>query len=413
MEWVAIAGVDWGDKQHAYAVQAIDGTRSRGTMTSASEDVHEWVRGLRSRYPRGTIVVALEQGRGSLLYALAQYDFVALMPINPRASKAYRDSLRLSGASDDPSDAELICDFAVKHLSSLRVWKPDDAITRKIRLLTEHRRALVDQRTAATHVLQAMLKMFFPQALEWFGGETSHLLRGFLLRWPTLEKLREATGEELTSVFRAHRCRNVPARVQKLADQIQSAIALIDDESVIAACSMYAHAQIALANILDEQIVQYDRAIAAVLTQHPERDIFQSLPGAGPVIAPRLVAAFGTDRSRYQNAAEIQCYSGIAPVVEQSGRSRWVHARWIYPTFLHQTFHEFAQASIPHSAWAKAVYQEQRNLGSDHHQAIRALAFRWIRILFRLWKNRDTYNEQRHIDNLCEKGSPIVARLAA
>ena len=130
-------------------------------------------------------------------------------------------------------------------------------------------------------------------------------------------------------------------------------------------------------------------------------------------MAPRLAAAFGLERSRYQSPDEMQCYSGIAPVTEQSGRSMWTHARWGFPTFLHQTFHEFAQASIPHSAWAKAVYQEQRHRGAGHHEAIRALAFRWIRILFRLWKDGEEYDEKHHIEMLRQTRSPILGRLAA
>jgi transposase len=371
------------------------------------------MRGTRERYPSGTIVVGLEQGRGSLIYALAHYEYVAIVPINPRASKSYRDSLRLSGASNDPSDAALIGQFTLKHLTSLRVWQPDDALTRKVRLLAEQRRALVDQRTAATHALAAALKMFFPQALQWFGGETSSLLRAFLKKWPALDDLGRASVEQLADLMRANRCRKVNDRAKALHDQVRAAVALTSDRTTIEAHSMYAAAQVALVDVLDEQIASYDAMIAAVWQQHPERELFDSLPGAGPVLAPRLAAAFGTDRNRYHHPSELQCYSGIAPVTEQSGKTRVVHARWGYPTFLHQTFHEFAQASLPHSPWAKAVYDQQRDHGAGHHQAIRALAFRWIRILFRLWQNEDTYDEQKHIDRLSSKGSPIARRIAA
>jgi len=176
---------------------------------------------------------------------------------------------------------------------------------------------------------------------------------------------------------------------------------------------MYAQSLVAILDPLESQIVEYDKVIAAAWANHPDRKLFESLPGAGKVMAPRLAVAFGRDRSRYASAEEVQCYSGIAPVVEQSGRQRWVHARWGYPQFLHQTFHEFAQASIPQSAWAKAVYQEHREHQAGHHEAIRALAFRWIRILFRLWKTGELYDEQRHVDTLRKKQSPIIGRLAA
>jgi len=131
------------------------------------------------------------------------------------------------------------------------------------------------------------------------------------------------------------------------------------------------------------------------------------------VLAPRLAVAFGLDRSRYEDAREVQQYSGIAPVIERSGRQFWIHARWGFPTFLHQTFHEFAAASLPQCEWARAFYQQQRERGAGHHQAIRALAFRWIRILFRLWKTGEEYDENRYLEALKKKGSPVVSRLAA
>jgi transposase len=413
MDWVACVGVDWGDKEHAYVIRARDGAKSTGVVGSTAEEVHEWARALRERFPTGTVIVALEQGRGSLLYALMMYEFLALVPINPRASKAYRESLRLSGASNDPADASLICEFALKHLAELRVWQADDALTRKMRMLAETRRTLVDQRTGFTHALAATLKQYFPQALQWFGGEKSALLRAFLAQWPTLEQLGQASLDQITIVMRAQRRRKVSAAAQELIEKIRSAVPLTRDWAIVEGSALYAQSLIEILAPLELQIAKYDQAIADLWAVHPDRAIFDSLPGGGPVLAPRLAIAFGVDRSRYQSAHDVQCYSGIAPVVEESGQQRWVHARWGYPKFLHQTFHEFAQASIPHSAWAKAFYREQRDRGAGHHQAIRSLAFRWMRIVFRLWKSGELYDEQRYIAVLTRKGSPIAGRLAA
>ena len=413
MEWVACVGIDWGDKKHAYMVQTADGKKQDGWFGSSPEEVHEWARGLGERYPGGTIIVAVEQGRGSLLYALMAYEYLVLVPINPRASKAYRESLRLSGASNDPSDAALIGDFAMKHLTELRVWRPDEERTRKIRLLCEQRRSLVDQRTALTHTLSATLKEYFPQVLQWFGDEASPYLREFLTHWETLEQASQASVDDITNVLKSRGRRKASAVSQELIEKIRVAVPLTRDTAILDACSMYARSFIALLDPLDEEIAKYDQAIAVEWADHPDRKIFDSLPGAGAVMAPRLAVAFGFERSRYDAAAELQQYSGIAPVTEQSGRHWWVHARWGYPTFLHQTFHEFAQSSLPHSAWARAFYHQQRDRGAGHHAAIRALAFRWIRILFRLWKTGEEYDEQRYIEVLKRKRSPIVRRLAA
>lgn len=413
MAWSACVGLDWGEREHAYVEQAAGGKRVGGSFSASSEGVHEWVRAIRERHPSGTIAIIVEQSRGSLIYALMAYEFLEIIPVNPRASKAYRTSRRLSGASSDPLDADLLCDFGLKHEGQLPVWRPDDPVTRRLRFLGEARRGFVDQRTALSQQLRAALKLYFPQALEWFGGETSPVLRVFLTRWLTLDELRAATPADLLAAFRSARCRKLQKRVKSLLASLSSALPMTMDRATIDTSALEVKSLLGLLEPLAQAIKDYDRTVAEVWATHPDRELFDALPGAGPVLAPRLAVAFGTDRGRYSDASEIQCYSGIAPVREQSGKQSWVHARWSCPKFLRQTFHEFAQSSIPKSRWAKAVYQEYRERGAGHHAAIRSLAFRWIRILFAVWSQRSPFDEAIHIKRLQDQASPIVRRLAA
>ena len=132
------------------------------------------------------------------------------------------------------------------------------------------------------------------------------------------------------------------------------------------------------------------------------------MPGAGPVFAPRLLAAFGEQRERYASAAAVQKYAGIAPVTERSGKQCWVHWRLQCPTFLRQTFVEWTAQSIPHSYWARAFYEQQRARGSSHQAALRALAFKWIRILYRCWQDRTPYDEAIYLNALKRRGSSLV-----
>lgn len=411
MEWVACVGIDWADQKHDYVVRGREGEQERGTFRSSPEEVHAWVERLRSRYPNGTIVVAIEQSRGPLLYALSIYDFLALVPINPRAASAYRDSLHLSGAKDDPVDAGLICDFVATHLHKLRIWRADDAATRKLRLLVEHRRDLVEQRTSSTQTLIATLKQYFPQALTWF-GRNSGLLRAFIAAWPTLACAQQATGAQLQKLIRGH-SRPSADKLAQIISAIRQAVALTTDAAIVAALAMRARSLAAILDTLDEQVEVYDRAIAQLWTTHEDRVLFESFPGAGPVLAPRLAAAFGSDRTRFGDATEMQNYSGTSPVTARSGKRSTVHARWQRPKFLHQTFHEFAEASLPHCEWARAYYQQQRSRGASHRVAIRALAFRWIRVLYACWTTRTAYDQERYLAALARRGSPLCQRLAA
>ena len=137
----------------------------------------------------------------------------------------------------------------------------------------------------------------------------------------------------------------------------------------------------------------------------------KSFPGVGPVIAPRLIAAMGSQRDRYDSAYQIQCYSGIAPVVSSSGKKHHVHCRWACPAFLRQTFHEWAQHSMVGSQWAREYYEHQRKADKGHNTAVRALAFKWMRILFRCWKDNVPYSELVYTKSIAQKNpQPQVDR---
>jgi hypothetical protein len=140
--------------------------------------------------------------------------------------------------------------------------------------------------------------------------------------------------------------------------------------------------------------------------------VFDSFPGAGPVLAPRLLAAFGSRRERYATAAEVQKLSGIAPIVKRSGKTESVHFRRACPKFLRQTFHEWAGHSIAFCDWARVFYQQKRQKGLDHHAAVRALAFKWIRIVYRCRQDGVPYDNARYVESLRRHGSPLAAALA-
>lgn len=151
-----------------------------------------------------------------------------------------------------------------------------------------------------------------------------------------------------------------------------------------------------------------DKEIKQRYAQQADRKIFDSLPGAGPQLAPRLLVAFGSDRSRYNDASDIQKYAGIAPVIERSGKKSWTHWRYSCPKFLRQTFVEWAGLSIRYSFWAKAYYQQQIAKGKPHNTVIRSLAFKWIRIVFRCWKNKTPYDESTYLAALKKRNSPLL-----
>jgi len=210
--------------------------------------------------------------------------------------------------------------------------------------------------------------------------------------------------------YYSHRCRRPDLITDRLA-QIKTATALTTDPAVIAAHALRVQCLARQLRPLLASLAEYDQQIAALFVAHPDAAIFASFPGAGPCLAPRLVAAFGTNRDRFPDATAIAQLSGVAPVTRSSGQFHSVQRRYACAKFLLQTFHEFARCSLKACDWARCYYEMQQAKGKGHHAAVRALAFKWIRILWRCWRDRLPYNEATYIAALRRSGSPLAKLL--
>lgn len=406
-------GIDWADDKHDVSLYEVaTGRQERLQVQQSPEALQEWIGELRSRYGnRGEVAVVLEQGRGALLNVLMGCEFLVLYVINPKSLSHYREAFYGSGAKSDPVDAELMREMVRQNPDRFRAWRPEDVLTRSLRLMTEGRRDLVNQTTALTNQLTALLKGYYPQALRWIGALDSAWACDFLEQWPTLQALQHSSRRQILRFYEKHPRPSLDMEQQ--LKQFDQALPLTADEAVLEYSTLMVQALIPQLRALLTSVDEFDRKIAEVFRKHPDRPIFESFPGAGAVLAPRLSAAFGADRGRYEAASEMQQFSGIAPVTEKSGKQHWVHWRMACPKFIRQTFHEFADHSRRWSPWARAYYQLQIQRGKQHHAAIRALAYKWIRILFCCWKKRVLYHEETYMASLVKHQSPLLLQQAA
>src|SRR4029453_8192931 len=301
-EIAAFVGLDWADQQHVLSMQAGSDPRQRLTLDHTPEALQSLIDRLRQQFKGSPVAIAVEQKRGALIYALMHVDFLRLYPVNPQTLAQFRKAFYSSGAKDDPVDADLLLEILMTHRQHLRVWVPDDELTRCIQLLTEDRRGLVDERTALTNQVTAALKTYFPQAVEWFGDLHTPRACAFLHRWPSLQQFKQATPSSIRKFYRAQGYRGED-KLELLMTHIGKAQPLTRDGAVVLAGSMKVQALVMQISLLTESIECYDRRIAALFDQHDDSTLFGSFPGAGASLAPRLLAAFGSDRSRFECAA--------------------------------------------------------------------------------------------------------------
>jgi|TARA_B100000315_G_scaffold255458_1_gene298879 transposase len=410
--YVAFVGIDWADRKHDICIQAADSEqREFTTIPHQVEKIDEWARSLHQRFG-GPIAVAVELTKGPIVYALQKYDFFVIYPINPTTLAKYREAFIPSGAKDDPTDAELAVDLILRHPERFKPLQPQSVEMRTLASLVEQRRRLVDDRKRITNRLRYALKQYYPQVLDWFEQLDTVLFCDFILRWPTLTQVKRARHNTLKTFFHQHNMRFAQVLDERLAS-IKAASSLTMDDAVIIPHRLQALVLVEQLRVQLEAIQRFDKEIEQLAKQHADYALFRALPGAGPSLAPRLLVAFGEQRERYSNAAELQKYSGVAPVTQRSGKKCWVHWRWQCPTFLRQTFVEWAAQTINKSFWAGEYYQQQRAKGCTYQAALRALAFKWIRILYRCWQTSTPYDESKYLKALERRGSPLLKQLGA
>ncbi len=407
-DYAALIGLDWADTKHdvcLYDCQSRNVEYSQ--FLHRPDTINEWALALRARFHNHPILIALELKNGPLVNALSQFDFIVLVPISPQSLAKYREAFVPSGAKDDPTDAGMILDYLRRHHEKLSRLCADRADTRTLQRLVEHRRLLISDRVRVTNSLRATLKLFYPQVLDWFESIDTLLFCDFITRWPTFHDTRKTRPDTFKRFFQQHNCRST-AKIEQRIHAIQSAVSLTDDKGVIEPNTLFVSHQVRLLRELIDGIKHYDRQIAQQFRAHSDAALFASFPGAGPVYAPRLLAAMGSNRDRFQSADEVCKVVGVAPVLKRSGKKTWVYWRYACSRFLRQTFVEWAHQSLKQSYWAKAYYDAQRSKGKSHQTTLRSLAFKWIRIVFYCWKNKVLYNEATYLLSLKRKGSPLV-----
>ncbi len=407
--FAAFIGIDWADKEHEIWLRPADGSPAkRSTLSQNPVAIQEWVSQLRQQFGGRLVALSIELSHGPLLAALLGVEFLVIYPINPKSLARYRQAFRPSGAKDDRSDAELLCEFLRHHYAQLKPWQLEDAQTRLLGGLTQVRRHWVDEVTGAVERLRANLKHYYPLILELFAdGLAQPMVVHFLQRWPNLKSLQEASHTELRKFFYGHNSRSAQLLEGRL-QLILQAKALTEDAGVLGIYQTDTLVIAELLSVLIKKISEIQKQITKLFAAHSDAFIFQSLPGAAQVLAPRLLMACGTQRERFAEAVALAQLSGIAPITVQSGQSEYQMFRFTAPHFMHQTFWEFAKCSIKYCLWAKAFVDRKIHNGMGFNAAVRALAFKWIRIIWRLWQNREAYDENKYLAGLRRAKTALI-----
>jgi transposase len=388
-------GIDWASERHAVGVLDDAGTKATAFAVAHTADGFDQLVARLRRYgdPAG-LPVAIERPDGRLVDRLLEAGH-PVVAVQPNAIKAWRDAEVLSGAKHDPSDAALIAEYLRLRQHRLRVLAPFSPETRALRAVVRTRDDLVDQRVAASNQLGACLEAFWPGAKAIFADLASPITLDFLARYPTPESAASLGERRMAGFLTKHGyCgRRSPG---ELLARLRAAPAGLAGTVEVEARRDAVLAMVKVLRALVTAIKDLDRAVVAHLGEHPDAEIFTSLPRSGRINAAQVLAEWGDCRPAYADAEAVACLAGATPVTKQSGKHTTVSFRWACNKRFRQAICTFADNSRHASPWAAKVYADAIARGCDHPHAVRVLARAWIRVIWRCWINHQPYNPAKH-----------------
>ena len=398
------AGIDWADRHHDLVVIDETGRKvAQLRVEHTPEGLAKLVSFLQGIAPLDQIACILETTHGLLITALLEAGAI-LYPVNPKTVDRKR---KASGAKTDLIDAYLLAKHGRSEFADLRRLEPDSPQIAELKALTRDQDALIQGQTRLVNQLTACLKAYYPAALQLFSKLQQRSALLFLQTYPTPQAAQAASLAEIEATLKKGGHTNPTKAAPKIVATLRQPHLQADP------VTMRTKARLTLALVeqllpLVKQIAEYDKAITDLFLTHADSQIFESLPGAGKRLAPRLLAEWGDDRRRYPEARCIQALAGTCPVPWKSGEYATVHMRFACLKPKRLALYQFAWQSTRYEPWAEAYYQRKRAEGKSHSMAVRALANVWVRVIFALWNKREVYQRATF-----EEAQRLHARRAA
>lgn len=397
--------LDWASDHHDVFV--VDTTGALVAQLRFAHTAQGWAQFTQHMKPYEGCPLALETSSGPAVDQLLQRQW-RLYPVNPKAAQRYRERKAPSGTKSDGHDGWSLAD-ALR--TDGHAWRPllvQDEATAVLRALCRDESGLIEQRTALVNQLIAALREYYPVALELFDDWTKPSAWALLVEFPTPAVLQSAGKRRWEKFLHTHRLwRN--ETVQQRLSLFAAANALPASPAIVTAKSLLASSVVRVLQALEKQLELYRQRINEAFAQHPDHDIFGSLPGAGEKLGPRLLGELGSNRKVFGDSEALCCLAGVSPVRFQSGQTDRARIRWGCDTFLRHTVHLWADCSRRKSPWAQAYYAHKRDKGMSHAAALRCLGKRWLKLLWRLWFDGVPYDPQIHTKSLKDHGSWVLA----
>jgi transposase len=392
---VLFVGDDWAEDHHDVEIQDHDGRR---LVTARLDEgvtgvarLHTLIAEHVGDLDPDQVLIGIETDRGLWVQALVAAGY-RVFAINPRQAARFRERYVTSGAKSDTADAHVLADMVRTDAHQLRAVAGDTDLAEAIKVLARGHQRVIWDRARQVQRLRALLREFFPAALEAFDDLTGPDVLELLAKAPEPAAARRLTRTQIAAALRRARRHHRTARTEQIRDALH-AEHLAAPAATTAACGLLVISLVALIGALNAQIDTLGAEVERYFDRHPEAVIYRSQPGVASKLGPRLLGEFGDDPHRYASAKARKNYAGTSPITRQSGRKRTVSARSVHNDRLVDALSRQAQAAISASPGARAYYDQLRARGVGHQAALRQLANRLVGILHGCLASGRCYDE--------------------
>jgi Transposase/Transposase IS116/IS110/IS902 family len=400
-------GDDWAEDHHDVEVQGETGRRlARARLPEGIEGIsrlHALIADHLSEDAAdpatgsvgGQVVVGIETDRGPWVAALVAAGY-QVYAINPMSVARYRERHSTSGAKSDAGDAHVLAEIVRLDRAHHRLVAGDSADVEGLKITARAHQTLIWERQRHALRLRASLREFFPAALTAFDAAGLELTDPDALellgRARDPDRARALSRSKIAAALTRGRRRDVEVKAERIQTALR-APALRQPAPVERAHAVIVASQVRLLTALIGDITALQEVVAEGFGQHPDAEIYTSLPGLGVILGARVLAEFGDDPFRFADARCRKNYAGTSPITRASGKKTVVLARYARNLRLADAIHQRAFCALTSSPGARAYYDTLRARGTSHQAALRQLGNRLVGILHGCLKTHTTYNE--------------------
>ena len=396
-------GVDCGDRLHQLYVGDAEGKKVKEIKVPETvEGLAETGRWLDEQRAEGfELGAAIEKPAGRIVDFLLDHG-VEVYPVNPKAVDRVRDRYRMSDSKSDAFDAYVLAEFLRTDRAHLKALGPNSEKAQELKMLCRDQRRLVRHKTRLLNQLTATLKEYYVRPLEAFEDLETGMALDFLQQYPTPAHLSILKRKQFNRLATQKHHLSKP-RTEQLWEKLQKP-QLAVPEHVVRAKAQLVEVLIDQLRASIKAVKLYNHKVESFFASSPAAQLAKTLPGgkSGTLVAA-IWSELGDAQGRWESSGHLQAEAGTVPVTKVSGKSRVVHFRFACNKHLRYTMYWFSFVSLNHSEWAKLYYRGQRDKGHSHHQALRALGAKWLKIIFVIWRDHKPYDENYHLANIARQ----------